>query len=194
MDNSVGTFLPADPVNYSLTARAYDLRHMIFGLSEDFVKASTNSDAQASPSGHVHSQQSGRSIAASSGRRFEAVASYRLIWWNQGSNLRKKLSIWRPDVPQGMVYFGDIAVKGCVILVIFIFIDVYIFIESILTMDCYMDLGMSLQILALFFMTLEKRSFSKPLWVSSMLGKSRNKREWRQYLSGYLNLPQVLFL
>ncbi|XP_065619172.1 uncharacterized protein LOC112023786 [Quercus suber] len=112
IDNSLGTFLPADPANFSLKPKAYDLRHMIFGLSEDFAKAPTSTDAQTSPSGHLHNQQSGRSIAASSGRRFEAVASFRLIWWNQGSYSRKKLSIWRPVVPQGMLYFGDIAVKG----------------------------------------------------------------------------------
>ncbi|KAK9984845.1 hypothetical protein SO802_034370 [Lithocarpus litseifolius] len=112
IDNSLGTFLPADPANFSLKPKAYDLRHMIFGLSEDFAKAPTSTDAQTSPSGHLHNQQSGRSIAASSGRRFEAVASFRLIWWNRGSDSRKKLSIWRPVVPQGMVYFGDIAVKG----------------------------------------------------------------------------------
>lgn len=162
IDNSLGTFLPGDPANFSLKAKAYDLRRMIFGLSEDFAKAPTSSDAQTSPSGHLHNQQSGRSISASSGRRFEAVASFRLIWWNQGSYSRKKLSIWRPVVPQGMVYFGDIAVKGCVILVNFI-LDVYAFIDSMLTMDCYVDLGMSLQIIALFFMILEMRSFSKPL-------------------------------
>jgi hypothetical protein len=58
-------------------------------------------------------------------------------------------------------------------------------------MDSYLDLGMSLQILALFFMMM--KSFSKHLWVSRLLGKSRNGKEWRVYLSGYLNLPRVLF-
>ncbi|XP_042953951.1 uncharacterized protein LOC122290372 isoform X2 [Carya illinoinensis] len=112
VDNSVGTFLPAAPTSYGLTPGAYDLRHMIFGLSEGFANATSSSDAQASPSSHMHSQQSQRSATANSGRRFEAVASFRLIWWNQGSNSRKKLSVWRPVVPPGMIYFGDIAVKG----------------------------------------------------------------------------------
>ncbi|KAE8055526.1 hypothetical protein FH972_012359 [Carpinus fangiana] len=112
VNNSVGTFLPADPAIFGLIAKAYDLRHMIFGLSEEFAKASESSDSQAFPSGHTQIQQSGRSSAINSGRRFEAVASFRLIWWNQGLNSRKKLSIWRPVVPQGMVYFGDIAVEG----------------------------------------------------------------------------------
>jgi vacuolar protein sorting-associated protein 13A/C len=110
VNNSVGTFLPADPAIFGLTARAYDLRHIIFGLSEEFAKASKSSDSQASPSSHRQIQQSGGSTI-NSGRHFEAVASFTLIWWNQGSNSRKKLSIWRPVVPQGMVYFGDIAVK-----------------------------------------------------------------------------------
>lgn len=111
MNNSVGTFLPADPAIFGSTARAYDLRHIIFGLSEEFAKASKSSDSQASPSGHIQSQQSGRSTI-NPGQRFEAVASFRLIWSNQGSNSRKKLSIWRPVVPQGMVHFGDSAVEG----------------------------------------------------------------------------------
>lgn len=131
VDNSVGTFLPAAPTSYGLTPGAYDLRHMIFGLSEGFANATSSSDAQASPSSHMHSQQSQRSATANSGRRFEAVASFRLIWWNQGSNSRKKLSVWRPVVPPGMIYFGDIAVKGCVILLIFIMINVHVFMESI---------------------------------------------------------------
>ncbi|KAA8522113.1 hypothetical protein F0562_012573 [Nyssa sinensis] len=112
VDNSVGTFLPADPTTLSLTGRAYELRHIFFGLPEISSKASKGSDIQAFRSGHVDTFQSEGSSAINSGRRFEAVASFRLVWWNQDSSSRKKLSIWRPIVPQGMVYFGDIAVQG----------------------------------------------------------------------------------
>lgn len=110
VDNSVGTFLPADPNTFSIMGRAYDLRHIIFGFPEAPAKSSNSLDVQTSA--HSHNLQSERSETVNSGRRYEAVASFQLIWWNQGSNSRKRLSIWRPVVPQGMIYFGDIAVKG----------------------------------------------------------------------------------
>ncbi|BFG31191.1 hypothetical protein CerSpe_174650 [Prunus speciosa] len=111
VDNSVGTFLPADPSTSTVMGTAYDLRHMIFGLPEGSVKSSNHLDVQAS-SAQSHNLQSEVSASVNSARRYEAVASFRLIWWNQSSNSRKKLSIWRPVVPHGMVYFGDIAVEG----------------------------------------------------------------------------------
>ncbi|XWS38677.1 hypothetical protein CRYUN_Cryun19dG0151500 [Craigia yunnanensis] len=112
VDNSLGTFLPAEPTTLRLLARAYELRHVIIGSPEVYPKASRSSDIQASPLGHVNNRRSESSTVVNSGRRFEAVASFRLVWWNRGSSSRKQLSIWRPVVPQGMVYFGDIAVQG----------------------------------------------------------------------------------
>lgn len=111
VDNSVRTFIPMDASHLHLTVRAYELRHFFFRLPEVSPKASKSSD-QASPSGEVHALQSERPAAASSGCHLEAIASFHLIWWNQNSSSRKKLSIWRPVVPRGMVYFGDIAVQG----------------------------------------------------------------------------------
>ncbi|PON47152.1 Vacuolar protein sorting-associated protein [Parasponia andersonii] len=111
VENSIGTFLPADPTTYNLTVRAYDLRHILFGYLEGSSKTSESLNAQASPSDHSRHLQS-EGLVSNSAWHFEAVASFQLIWWNQGSNSRKKLSIWRPVVPQGMVYFGDIAVSG----------------------------------------------------------------------------------
>jgi vacuolar protein sorting-associated protein 13A/C len=113
VDNSVGTFLPADPVTLSLIGRAYELRDVKFGFLES-SSASSGSDVQASPSGNVDIQPE-NSTTVNSGRGFEVVASFQLIWWNQGSSSRNKLSIWRPVVPHGMVYFGDIAVTGYVL-------------------------------------------------------------------------------
>ncbi|XP_037495569.1 uncharacterized protein LOC105636609 isoform X2 [Jatropha curcas] len=122
VENSFGTFLPADPANLSSIGGAYELRHIKFGLPEFSPKASKSSDVQNFSSGDSDALQSKKSASVNSGRRFEAVASFQLIWWNRTSSSRKKLSIWRPVVPQGMVYFGDIAVKGyeppntCVVL------------------------------------------------------------------------------
>ncbi|OVA12725.1 Pleckstrin homology domain [Macleaya cordata] len=122
VDNSVGTFLPADAVNMNVIGRAYELRHIIFRYLDGSSKALKGSNIQDIPLDHDQTLQSERSAGLNSGRRFEAIASFRLIWWNQGSGSRKKLSIWRPLVPPGTVYFGDIAVQGyeppntCVVL------------------------------------------------------------------------------
>ncbi|KAK9094958.1 hypothetical protein Scep_026427 [Stephania cephalantha] len=112
VNNSIGSFLPADPISLSLTGRPYELRHVIFGCLDRPSKASKSSDSQNVARGGNQTLQSGRSSMANSGRRFEAIASFKLVWWNQGSSSRKKLSIWRPLVPEGMVFFGDIAVQG----------------------------------------------------------------------------------
>ena len=50
--------------------------------------------------------------ALTSGRLFEAVASFKLVWSNDGMSAPKKLSIWRPMMSEGMFYFGDIALSG----------------------------------------------------------------------------------
>ncbi|KAL8529518.1 hypothetical protein ACS0TY_006808 [Phlomoides rotata] len=112
VDNAVGTFLPADPSNLSLTQKAYELRHLYFGFQEVSPEKPKGVENQPSTSVGNNSVQSDRSSTLNSRRRIEAVATFRLIWWNQGSSSRKKLSIWRPVVPEGMVYFGDIAVQG----------------------------------------------------------------------------------
>lgn len=113
VDNSVGTFLPADPITLNLMGKAYELRCIKYDFLKPPPAALSSSDSHAS-SGRHHASQFEQSAEANSSRRFEPVASFQLIWWNQGSHSRKKLSIWRPVVPTGMVYFGDIAVKGCV--------------------------------------------------------------------------------
>ncbi|KAK4400478.1 hypothetical protein Sango_1153900 [Sesamum angolense] len=112
VDNAAGAFLPADPATLSLTQRAYELRHLYFGFSEISPEKLKSTENEASASIGNDTVQSERSSTLNSIQRFEAVATFRLIWWNQGSGSRKKLSIWRPVVPEGMVYFGDIAIQG----------------------------------------------------------------------------------
>ncbi|XP_071738563.1 uncharacterized protein [Rutidosis leptorrhynchoides] len=76
------------------------------------VEALKSSDIQAHPSDRDSIQQD-QSSNVNSGRRFQVVASFRLVWWNQGSKSRTKLSIWRPILPQQVVQFVDIAVREC---------------------------------------------------------------------------------
>ncbi|KAL5230936.1 hypothetical protein ABZP36_029712 [Zizania latifolia] len=103
--NAFGSFLPGDPASMRLDENAYDLRHMLFN-SEDSSKISSRGQA-----GHNDASQIERS-ALNSGRLFEAVASFKLIWSNNGTSSPKKLSIWRPMLSEGMFYFGDIALNG----------------------------------------------------------------------------------
>ncbi|KAK3434687.1 hypothetical protein EUGRSUZ_D02142 [Eucalyptus grandis] len=107
--NSAGTFLPADPITGLLNV-AYELRHLMFPII-DSPRAYKSPNTQAS-SGHIDAPQPQRSIGAGSCRRFEVITDFELVWLNQGSSSGRGLSIWRPVVPQGMVYFGDIAVQG----------------------------------------------------------------------------------
>ncbi|PWA96948.1 pleckstrin (PH) domain superfamily protein [Artemisia annua] len=111
VDNSLGTFLPADPGTLSVIGRAYELRHILFGFRGASSKSLKDSNIQTMSSDGENVQRE-RSSITTSGWRFQAVASFRLIWWNQDSKSSKKLSIWRPIIPEGMVYFGDIAVRG----------------------------------------------------------------------------------
>jgi vacuolar protein sorting-associated protein 13A/C len=114
VDNSFGTFLPVDSTSHSLMSKAYELRCIKYGSLKASSAALNTLDSQAHPGGQQNLQYD-QSADANSNRRLEPVASFQLIWWNQGSNSRKRLSIWRPVVPMGMIYFGDIAIKGCVL-------------------------------------------------------------------------------
>ncbi|CAH8391411.1 unnamed protein product [Eruca vesicaria subsp. sativa] len=118
VNNSVGSFLPADPSTLNLSGRPYELRHILFGSTGVLPKESNYVDVRTTD--NVQAVQPLNSVR--SGQRFEAVASFQLIWWNRGSGSQKKLSIWRPIITEGMAYFGDIAVSGyeppnsCVVL------------------------------------------------------------------------------
>uniref|UniRef100_J3N503 PH domain-containing protein n=1 Tax=Oryza brachyantha TaxID=4533 RepID=J3N503_ORYBR len=105
VDNAFGSFLPGDPVHMCMDGNAYDLRHMLFNNADS---SKTSSIGQHS---HNDASQIQRS-ALNSGRLFETVASFKLIWSNNGSSSPKKLSIWRPMLSEGMFCFGDIAVNG----------------------------------------------------------------------------------
>ncbi|KAK3153327.1 hypothetical protein QOZ80_2BG0170820 [Eleusine coracana subsp. coracana] len=104
--NAFGSFLPGDPASMSVHANAYDLRHMLF--NSDNSSSKTISRGQDIRNDASQLERS----TLTSGRLFEAVASFKLIWSNSGTPSPKKLSIWRPMLSEGMFYFGDIAVNG----------------------------------------------------------------------------------
>lgn len=122
VDNSVGSFLPADPSTLNLLGRPYELRHILFGSTAVLPKESSYVDDRTTPDDIIQPTRPQPLNSVNSGHRFEAVATFELIWWNRGSGSQKKVSIWRPIVSEGMAYFGDIAVSGyeppnsCVVL------------------------------------------------------------------------------
>lgn len=106
VDNAFGSFLPGDPASMSVDGNAYDLRHMLF----DSADSSSKTVSRRQDSRNDFSQLERSELT--SGRLFDAVASFKLIWSNSGTSSPKKLSIWRPMLSEGMFYFGDIAVNG----------------------------------------------------------------------------------
>ncbi|XP_019086561.1 PREDICTED: uncharacterized protein LOC104718635 [Camelina sativa] len=121
VDNCIGSFLPADPSTLNLVGRPYELRHILFGSTGVLPKESSYVDVRTTPD-NIQPTQPQLLNSVNSAQRFEAVATFELIWWNRGSGSQKKVSIWRPIVSEGMAYFGDIAVSGyeppnsCVVL------------------------------------------------------------------------------
>ncbi|XP_073352999.1 uncharacterized protein [Aegilops tauschii subsp. strangulata] len=107
VDNAFGTFLPGDPANVSVHPNAYDLRHMLFNSAD----SSSKNSSKGKDSRNDDASQIERS-ALTSGRLFEAVASFKLVWSNDGMSAPKKLSVWRPMMSEEMFYFGDIALNG----------------------------------------------------------------------------------
>lgn len=106
VDNSFGSFLPGDPASMSVHGNAYDLRHMLFNSADSSSKIISRRQDYTNDASQLERS------ALTSGRLFEAVASFKLIWSNSGTSSPKKLSIWRPMLSEGMCYFGDIAVNG----------------------------------------------------------------------------------
>ncbi|WOL09557.1 hypothetical protein Cni_G18310 [Canna indica] len=111
VENSFGSFLPANPNKMNLVGKAYELRHVLFSNSDSSGKVSLSSTSRHSRNTGDSSQLE-RAGTLTSGRLFEAVTNFKLIWWNRGTSFRKKISIWRPVVSPGMVFLGDIAVQG----------------------------------------------------------------------------------
>ncbi|KAL6906369.1 hypothetical protein ACP4OV_003970 [Aristida adscensionis] len=106
IDNAFGSFLPGDPTSLSVHGNAYDLRHMLFNGADSSSKTISRGQDLRNDASRIERS------ALTSGRLFEAVASFKLIWSNSGTSSRKKLSIWRPMLSEGLFYFGDIAVNG----------------------------------------------------------------------------------
>lgn len=112
VENSFGTFLSANPHKMSFYGKAYELRQLSLQRSNQTAMAFVSSNPCINSSMIDETDRLQRKALVSSGRLFEEVTDFKLVWWNQSFQHQKKLSIWRPAIPHGMVYFGDIAVQG----------------------------------------------------------------------------------
>jgi vacuolar protein sorting-associated protein 13A/C len=131
VDNSIGSFFTQSGLDAAIKYKAYEIRHVInnykpytvhetepatavsrqlSGTTPDLdvlqQEGTTPQEVQRDESGVVVSQ------GLSSGRSYEKVARFKLIWWDKGSGSRDAVSIWRPIVPPGCAMLGDLAVQG----------------------------------------------------------------------------------
>ncbi|XP_078437793.1 pleckstrin homology (PH) domain-containing protein isoform X2 [Wolffia australiana] len=112
VDNSFGSVLPADPNSTISREKGYDLRRLCFGYPELISKTSVASDMESNFVLPEQTTEMEKDSLQTSGGFFNHVSNFRLLWWNQGIAPIKKISIWRPVVPEGMAFFGDIAISG----------------------------------------------------------------------------------
>lgn len=112
VDNCFGSFILEDSENLHLVGKAYDLRHMLFKFSSDPSRNASSGTHYQNSQRFSSSARIEGDTSFSSGRFLEVVESPKLVWWNNGASSRKRLSIWRPDVPSGTVFLGDIAIQG----------------------------------------------------------------------------------
>jgi len=59
----------------------------------------------------------------SSGRNYEKVARFKLIWWDKGSGSKDGVSIWHPIVPPGCAMLGVWLFEGYHFSVLFFFVS-----------------------------------------------------------------------
>ncbi|XP_024403056.1 uncharacterized protein [Physcomitrium patens] len=120
-DSSIGTFFLQNDRKESIQPQAYDLR--LSTSNYEFTTLQETAPSSAKPQMRLpHTLSSIGEEAAdtagiltaviSSGRIFENVGTFKLIWWDKGSGSTDGISIWRPNVPSGCAMLGDLAVKG----------------------------------------------------------------------------------
>lgn len=119
VDNSAGSFFVVHDLNDSATMKAYELRHVTISQGfprpqekqPDEILAMSPSECMVEPhTGDSSTHVLSRSLAT--GPHCETVACFKLIWWNKSDTSNRKISIWRPILPPGCVFAGDLAVNG----------------------------------------------------------------------------------
>lgn len=116
VDNSTGSFFTEGDSKLAKSFHPHELRHIIFSYESFPVQETKPSRLTESASNQqtLNHSSTGQSFAPSlsSGRMFESIARFELVWWSKGSGSKKGISIWRPVVPSAYVILGDIAVEG----------------------------------------------------------------------------------
>ncbi|KAG0604101.1 hypothetical protein M758_10G145000 [Ceratodon purpureus] len=120
-DNSIGTFFLQTDIKEHVQPKAYDLRLAIsnYGMFtvEETVPADPARESRLSQTLSTIREEEPDTAGlltavVSSGRIYENVGRFKLVWWDKGSGSGDGISIWRPFVPAGCAMVGDIAVKG----------------------------------------------------------------------------------
>jgi len=130
VDNSIGSFFTQSGLDAASKYKAYEIRHVInnykpYTVHETEPATAVSRQLSGTPDLDVPQQEgtspqevqrdeSGVVVSQglSSGRSYEKVARFKLIWWDKGSGSRDGVSIWRPIVPPGCAMLGDLAVQG----------------------------------------------------------------------------------
>lgn len=119
VDNSTGSFFLQGAAEDPQKHRPHELRHVLsnyesFPVQE--TKPVKTRPLSMRPQSPLHGAPSEERInplvGLSSGRFYENVARFNLVWWDKNSGSRRGVSVWRPVVPSGCVLLGDVAVEG----------------------------------------------------------------------------------
>ncbi|KAI5072395.1 hypothetical protein GOP47_0012501 [Adiantum capillus-veneris] len=122
VDNSLGSFFVESGNHNSVMPKPFELLQVACSLGFPKVKISdpnairgapTSEDVLGEQSAADNVEQSQPTPGLAVPRELcEPVAGFKLVWWNKGDNANDKISIWRPILPPGCCFAGDLAVEG----------------------------------------------------------------------------------
>ncbi|GBG70050.1 hypothetical protein CBR_g4878 [Chara braunii] len=113
IDNSVGTFFATTGFSSAPRSVARDVSEVLrfrrmFGLEGG---RPNENEGQTTPGEKVPSSGP-RLDSLLHTELYTSVGKFDRVWWNQGGESRRPVSVWRPSPPPGYCSLGDIAVKG----------------------------------------------------------------------------------
>ncbi|KAK1425949.1 hypothetical protein QVD17_14616 [Tagetes erecta] len=124
LDNLLGSFHANPSVSYLPQDICYDLNHLLL-LNSSWHRLSTRESRSDVNIDHenAHQQRSNQGITSSSSgwdvlRSVSKASCYMLtpsferIWWDEGSDIRKSVSVWRPIPRPGFKVIGDCITEG----------------------------------------------------------------------------------
>lgn len=111
VDNSLGSFFTQHSLASMDKCKPFELRQVI--LDHGCYSGQLNEAELSSQEPAARTGEGQRALTATpSGRIYDHVARFKLVWWDKGSGSAKNVSIWRPIAPSGCAILGDMAVEG----------------------------------------------------------------------------------